>query len=105
VQRNTQQPAAQLGKGREALQALLASLGGSRKPDKMARMLYSPYGPRARRSPQVIILYMACFLLILFLTWYLTTRHPETARSYASEFLGKSPAAGKARLNADHAAE
>lgn len=53
----------------------------------MAPKLYSPYGQRPRRSNQLVVLWVACFVAILVMTWYITTRHKETAKSYTSEFV------------------
>lgn len=52
------------------------------KPD-MARAYFSPYAPRRRRSPQVVVVWVSMFAFILWLTWYITTRHKE----YADEFM------------------
>lgn len=52
--------------------------------------LYSPYGPRPRRSKQLVVVWMSCLLGILFLTWYITSRHRESARTYA-DLLLKNP--------------
>ncbi len=49
--------------------------------------IVSPYGPRPRRSAQLIVAWVLCFLFILFVTWYITTKHEETARSYTDQFL------------------
>jgi hypothetical protein len=56
----------------------------------MARTLFSPYGPRPKRSAQLVAIWMACFTFILFVTWYLTTRHGESTKAYAKEFLKPS---------------
>jgi len=66
-----------------------------RQKPTMARSLYSPYGPRPRRSGVLVLLWMATFLFILFVTWYITTRHGETAREYAREFA--KPGIGRLR--------
>lgn len=55
-----------------------------RKPPVMA---YSPYGPRPRRSNQLVILWVIAFFALLAMTWYLTTRHKETTSKLASELL------------------
>ncbi|EAQ86712.1 predicted protein [Chaetomium globosum CBS 148.51] len=49
----------------------------------MARAYFSPYAPRRRRSPQVVVVWVSMFAFILWLTWYITTRHKE----YADEFM------------------
>jgi hypothetical protein len=36
---------------------------------------------------------MACFVLILVMTWYLTTRHHDTAVDYAHKIVGAKPGA------------
>ena len=49
--------------------------------------IYSPYGPRPKRSSQLIMLWMACFLVLLLFTWFMATRHRETTKAYTEEFL------------------
>lgn len=53
----------------------------------MARNFYSPYGPRPRRSQQLVLLWVVGFIAILIMTWYLTTRHGESTRTFASGIL------------------
>lgn len=36
--------------------------------------MYSPYGPRPRRSAQLILIWMAILVVALVATFYLTTR-------------------------------
>ncbi|KAL2265377.1 hypothetical protein VTJ83DRAFT_6477 [Remersonia thermophila] len=48
---------------------------------------FSIYTPRRRRSPRFILLYFGTFAFILLVTWYISTRHAETARPYVQEFL------------------
>ncbi|KAI0009284.1 hypothetical protein F4779DRAFT_640604 [Xylariaceae sp. FL0662B] len=45
----------------------------------MAKMpeLYSPYGPRRKRSAQFIVIWMAVLVLVLIVTFYLTLRRRE----------------------------
>jgi hypothetical protein len=62
----------------------------SKMPRKLSNM-YSPYGPRPRHSSRLVILWVGCFFLIVFLTWYLNTRHKDTAAEYASKIVGMKP--------------
>ncbi|KAH6850997.1 putative nicotinamide riboside protein [Chaetomium sp. MPI-CAGE-AT-0009] len=53
----------------------------------MARTYFSPYAPRRRRSPQVVLVWVSMFVFILWVTWYITTRHKEEASPYVNEFM------------------
>lgn len=53
----------------------------------MPRQFFSPYGPRPRRSARLVILWMVAFLTILWLTWYISSRHRERAKPYVEELL------------------
>ena len=60
----------------------------------MARNFISPYGPRPRRSNFLVIIWMACFVFVVLMTWYISTRHSERARAIGAEFVkGRQPAA------------
>ncbi|KAK4455549.1 hypothetical protein QBC34DRAFT_374380 [Podospora aff. communis PSN243] len=56
---------------------------------KLANM-YSPY-QRSRHSSRLVILWVACFFLIVFLTWYLNSRRGGTAARYTSQIVGTKP--------------
>ncbi|KAK4140875.1 uncharacterized protein C8A04DRAFT_31535 [Dichotomopilus funicola] len=62
----------------------------------MARKYFSPYAPRRRRSPQVVVIWVSIFVFLLWLTWFITTRHKEEARPYVDEFM--HPRAGRAHV-------
>ncbi|KAI0376150.1 hypothetical protein F5Y04DRAFT_267049 [Hypomontagnella monticulosa] len=49
----------------------------------MPRMpkMYSPYGPRPKRSAQLVLIWMAILVIALVVTFYLTSR--ERDASYA----------------------
>lgn len=57
----------------------------------MRSLNYSPYGPRPRRSGQLVALWMVVFIGILVATWYISTRHADTAKEYADRLLQKKP--------------
>ena len=61
--------------------------------------LISPYSPRRRRSARLVIIWLATFLLVLWLTWYVSTRHAERAKPYLDELL-LGPGAAAARRKA-----
>ncbi|KAL1839755.1 hypothetical protein VTJ49DRAFT_1178 [Mycothermus thermophilus] len=63
---------------------------------------FSIYAPRRRRSPRFILAYIGTFFFILWATWYISTRHAETARPYVEEFL--HPGSAAARRAAEQAA-
>ncbi|KAI0198762.1 hypothetical protein F4808DRAFT_462521 [Astrocystis sublimbata] len=51
------------------------------REERMPRMpRFSPYGPRPKRSARIVMLWVAVLLLILGLTFYLTTRDGEPSR-------------------------
>lgn len=43
----------------------------------MDRPLFSPYGPRPKRSAQIVLVWMAVFVGVLLLTYYLTRLRRE----------------------------
>lgn len=53
----------------------------------MARNFVSPYGPRPRRSNLLVAIWMACFAGVVVMTWYISTRHPDKARTITAEFV------------------
>ncbi|KAK5660781.1 hypothetical protein OQA88_12148 [Cercophora sp. LCS_1] len=57
------------------------------RPTAQTKTYYSPYGPKPKRSGRLVVLWMMCFLFILFGTWFLTTRHGETTRGMAKTLL------------------
>jgi hypothetical protein len=63
----------------------------------MARKYFSPYAPRRRRSPQVVLVWVSLFVFILWLTWWITTRHKEEATPYVDEFMHPGRMARDAR--------
>ncbi|UQC74515.1 uncharacterized protein CLUP02_01166 [Colletotrichum lupini] len=40
----------------------------------MPSINFSPYAPRRRRSPRVVITWVAAWLTVLTLTWWIVTR-------------------------------
>jgi hypothetical protein len=52
-------------------------------------MAYVPWGyaPRRRRSPRLVIIWVTVFILVAWMTWYVSTRHRERAAPYVKEFL------------------
>ncbi|KAK0626099.1 hypothetical protein B0T14DRAFT_509156 [Immersiella caudata] len=62
-------------------------------PRKLKNM-YSPYGPRPRHSARLVVLWVACFFFIVFLTWYLNSRHGGKAAEYTSKIVGVKPEGG-----------
>ncbi|KAI1101896.1 hypothetical protein F4804DRAFT_314571 [Jackrogersella minutella] len=64
--------------------------------------LYSPYGPRPKRSAQLVLIWMAILVVALIITFYLTTRERGVTSSYAGMRLhdevekmgGTEPAVG-----------
>jgi len=36
------------------------------------------YGPRRRRSPRLVLIWMGIFLFILYMTWWISSRRRET---------------------------
>ncbi|KAK4241084.1 hypothetical protein C8A03DRAFT_12619 [Achaetomium macrosporum] len=47
----------------------------------------SPYSPRKRRSARLVAAWMFTFVFILWMTWYISTRHREKAKPIVEEFL------------------
>ncbi|KAI0181947.1 hypothetical protein GGR52DRAFT_61954 [Hypoxylon sp. FL1284] len=45
--------------------------------------MYSPYGPRPRRSARLVLVWMAVLVAVLVTTFYLTTREVAATASYA----------------------
>ncbi|KAL2185057.1 hypothetical protein L209DRAFT_690972 [Thermothelomyces heterothallicus CBS 203.75] len=68
----------------------------------MPRGYFSPYAPRRRRSPRLVLIWVSVFLFLLWITWYITTRHKEEAAPYVEEFIhpGRMPRRAKAAGNA-----
>ncbi|KAL0940959.1 uncharacterized protein CTRU02_203722 [Colletotrichum truncatum] len=51
---------------------------------------FSPYAPRRRRSPRVVITWVGVWLLVLALTWWFATRQSaaaDMASSYADAVI------------------
>lgn len=77
---------------------------GLRKSKTMPRSrlnIISPYGPRPRRSKQLIVLWMGILLFVLVTTYYLLTRRRETTEEYANMLLhgdGSSPRRGSPKM-------
>ncbi|AEO71346.1 uncharacterized protein THITE_2171570 [Thermothielavioides terrestris NRRL 8126] len=69
----------------------------------MSNKYFSPYAPRRPRSPRLVILWLTTFALVLWLTWYVSTRHRERAAPYVDEFL--HPGGGAARRGVGAAKE
>ncbi|KAK0654545.1 hypothetical protein QBC41DRAFT_332115 [Cercophora samala] len=40
----------------------------------MAKQYFSPYAPRTPRSPRLVLIWISCFLFLLWLTWFLSGR-------------------------------
>jgi hypothetical protein len=57
------------------------------------------YGPRRRPSQQLVILWVAAFLGILFVTWWLTSG--SRARSVTGDIPGRPKAGKKAGVESD----
>ncbi|KAH8903972.1 hypothetical protein BR93DRAFT_930591 [Coniochaeta sp. PMI_546] len=53
----------------------------------MARNFISPYGPRPRHSNLLVAIWMACFVGVIVMTWYISTRHSDKARAITAEFV------------------
>ncbi|KAK3901439.1 hypothetical protein C8A05DRAFT_34873 [Staphylotrichum tortipilum] len=53
----------------------------------MAKKYFSPYSPRRRQSPRLVLVWVSTFVFILWMTWYISTRHREQARPYVDEFM------------------
>ncbi|EJT79235.1 hypothetical protein GGTG_04321 [Gaeumannomyces tritici R3-111a-1] len=51
----------------------------------MSGKLYSPYN-RRKPSNTLVIVWCSAFFTLLILTWWISTRHSETARRYADKF-------------------
>lgn len=45
----------------------------------MPRKFISPYTPRRRRSGRVVVVWITTFAVLLWLTWYFTSRGKEGA--------------------------
>lgn len=50
-------------------------------------MPVSLYAPRRRRSGRLVLVWMATLVFAVWVTWYITTRHSQTAKPYVNEFL------------------
>ncbi|KAL2160082.1 hypothetical protein VTH06DRAFT_1737 [Thermothelomyces fergusii] len=64
-------------------------------------MPFSPYAPRRPRSPRLVLIWVSVFLFLLWITWYISTRHKEDAAPYVQEFMhpGRMPRRVKAAAN------
>lgn len=62
----------------------------SASPSSMAPGLWSPYARPPRRSRKLVLLWVGTFLLIVLLTWYMSTRHVRMANSY-EDVLTEAP--------------
>lgn len=63
--------------------------------------IISPYGPRPRRSKQLIVLWMGVLLFVLVTAYYLITRRRETTETNAKILLhgdGSSPRRGSPKM-------
>lgn len=69
----------------------------------MPRQYFSPYAPRRRRSARLVAVWLATFLFVLWMTWYVTSRQRERAVPYVDEFLAR-PGARRAVVVDDTAA-
>ncbi|KAI1095457.1 hypothetical protein F5B19DRAFT_441684 [Rostrohypoxylon terebratum] len=60
----------------------------------------SPYGPRPRRSAQLVIIWMVILVIALIVTFYLTSRERDAPASYAEMRLpdDKEPAGGGVKM-------
>ena len=54
---------------------------------------FSPYAPRHRRSTRLVLIWIALFFFILYVTYYLT-RHSDETKPYVEELM--HPGAKKA---------
>ncbi|KAI6355634.1 hypothetical protein MCOR25_008129 [Pyricularia grisea] len=52
----------------------------------MAGKYYSPYAPRGRTNSTLVVVWIGGFLTLLFLTYWISTRHADKARHYADKF-------------------
>ncbi|KAK4122605.1 hypothetical protein N657DRAFT_681608 [Parathielavia appendiculata] len=59
----------------------------------MPKEYFSPYAPRRPRSPRLVLIWVSTFVFILWMTWYIATRHKERAAPYVEEFMhpGRGP--------------
>lgn len=46
--------------------------------------VYSPYGPRRRRSPKLVVVWIAGFFFLVFVMWYLPSLDRSRSRSVSS---------------------
>ncbi|KAJ9149404.1 hypothetical protein NKR23_g4432 [Pleurostoma richardsiae] len=53
-------------------------------------MAFSPYTRHGRISNKVTLVWVGCFFALVFFFYYITTRHPDTARTY-QDMLRKGP--------------
>ncbi|OTB05417.1 hypothetical protein M426DRAFT_319954 [Hypoxylon sp. CI-4A] len=65
--------------------------------------IYSPYGPRPKRSAQLVLIWMVILVVALFVTFYLTRREAGPS-SYAGMRLADEARLGKEPAGADVAA-
>lgn len=59
------------------------------------RQLGNYYSPYRRRGPNSILLvlgWVGCFAFIVFLLWYVNTRHPESTKAYKESLVRGGPA-------------
>ncbi|KAH8840239.1 hypothetical protein MCOR29_011147 [Pyricularia oryzae] len=52
----------------------------------MAGKYYSPYAPRGRTNNTLVMVWVGGFLTLLFMTYWISTRHADKARHYADKF-------------------
>ncbi|KAL2195877.1 hypothetical protein P885DRAFT_70023 [Corynascus similis CBS 632.67] len=59
----------------------------------MARTYFSVYAPRRRRSPRIVLIWVSIFVFLVWLMWFITTRHKGEATPYVEEFIhpGRMP--------------
>ena len=50
----------------------------------LQQKVWSPYGPRPRRSPRVVKAWMGALAVVALILFYLNTRHRDSARDYAT---------------------
>ncbi|KAK4184855.1 hypothetical protein QBC35DRAFT_454821 [Podospora australis] len=53
----------------------------------MAKQYFSPYRARGPRSPRLTMIWLACFLFILWATWYISSGRMYAAKPYVDEFV------------------
>ncbi|KAL2116619.1 hypothetical protein VTJ04DRAFT_8787 [Mycothermus thermophilus] len=71
----------------------------------MRGKLFSPYARPRRRSPRLVLVWLGTFFFLLFLVWYLNTRHREASRAVVEEFLHPGSVAAWRAAEAQQAQE